>query len=267
MTKFTNYNNFIKVLYKITTKSPFLIKSSETELSPSTKDSRMLKNAKNVPVIPGSTMKGFFRGNLERISHILNISDFGRLFGNNNEGSCIYFSELEPDDLKTIKYESRSQIAIDRKTLSTKSGALLFLECLSSDVVFKGSILLRNAGLKALAYIYFIILMANEEMIRLGFNKSRGYGIIEIKPTSIEFNCIDLNKFLFKISPSLNDKVTITIEDKLDNEPLSVNIEVNMNTKSEKDQIILKSLIISDEKGNEVLNLMQKIYDTVIKRK
>jgi len=186
---FKQYYAMGTIALEIITKSPLLIKSGDDEYSPSSKDMRFIRNSAGEIIIPGSSLKGFFRGNLERVipdnkmaGYIEDL--FGKI-GNETQASRIFFDEFHLKKGQDLGLESRPQIAIDRKTLGVKKGALFFLEAVSADTIFEGSIKLRNWKLEHFGLCSFIFNIANLGLIRLGFNKTRGFGEVQIKPKSV----------------------------------------------------------------------------------
>jgi CRISPR/Cas system CSM-associated protein Csm3 (group 7 of RAMP superfamily) len=102
--KFKVLNNIARIQLKITTLSPLLIKSGESELLPSSKYMKCIRNSDNEVIIPGSSLKGFFRGNLERLSNNIPASLVQNSFGSQTFGSNYFFDEFLPN-LKTIRFE------------------------------------------------------------------------------------------------------------------------------------------------------------------
>ena len=188
--KFAEFQNFIKFEFTITTTAPLLIKSGDEGLSPGNKDSVFMRDAAGQIFIPGSTLKGFFRGNLERMLPYLDTDLYSPRegiydFGTQSFGSNFLFHEAHPRDPQDLRFESRTQIAIDRKTMGPKRGALLNLECLSAGAVFSGQITIRNGDVMHLGLLHSIMNFANDGYLALGFNKSRGYGTLKFVPVQL----------------------------------------------------------------------------------
>lgn len=145
-------------------------------------------------------MKGFFKGNLERLNEYFKEDIIEHSFGTQQFASSFLFNDVYPTDNETISFETRSQIAIDRQTQGVQKGALFFIECLSKGAKLAGSINIRNLRLYHLGQLYAIIMMANDQNISIGFNKTRGYGkikfsikelIIDTLPNQWIFNSTD----------------------------------------------------------------------------
>lgn len=58
--------------YKIETLEPLAIGGTDESVKVSETDRKVLKNAKNIPFIPGSSIKGVIRSNFNRLSSVLN---------------------------------------------------------------------------------------------------------------------------------------------------------------------------------------------------
>lgn len=197
---FGDLYNFAKLEMEIITDSPLLIKSGEQDPLEESNSPRFLRsqdvNGREVCVIPGSTIKGFLRGNLERLSNYIEEGKdlirnrFGFSHFNkpknadrSNSASNIYCNQFIAEN---PNFELRPQIAIDPKTQSARYGALLNLECVSAGTVFKGSIQLRNWDIKLLGMIGMVLQLANKGLISIGSNKSRGFGKLKFVINKIQ---------------------------------------------------------------------------------
>jgi len=189
---FESYKLITKLSGKITTKSPMRIGAGRG-LEVLESDLPVVKNTKGIPVIPGSSLKGFFRGNLQRILYMKFDSDrveslLNEIFGGKEEGelaSTVLFHELEAEANK-FKIVERKHIAIDPEKGSVKN--LFDVECVVDGSVFSGCLLTaRNLSPKGLALLKAVIDATNFGLAKLGGFKSRGYGSIEIELDELRF--------------------------------------------------------------------------------
>lgn len=214
---------------------------------------KCIRNADNMVIIPGSTLKGFFKGNLDRLKAYLPETEIDNSFGKQQFGSHFFFNECYPE-LNTIRFESRPQIAIDRKTLGAKHGALMFLECVSKGATFNGSITIRNFNLAHLGLVQAIIKLVNDQYLRLGSNKSRGFGILKIDVTGVEM--MVFNQEVVKISLDKN-QLNILINDK------SVKLDIKSPDTVETISEILNQKYLV--KGDAATSLLEQAFGTIKK--
>lgn len=240
---FAVLHNLCKIKLQITTLSPLLIKSGENDLLPSNKDMRCIRNADNQVIIPGSTLKGFFKGNLDRLKDYLPSDQIEKSFGQQTFGSHFFFDECCSIS-ETVRFESRPQIAIDRKTLGAKKGALMFLECVSKGAIFKGSITIRNFNIAHLGLVQAIIKLVNDQYLRLGSNKSRGFGMLKIDIIGIDM--LVFNEDLVKISLNGN-KLSIKINNK------EITIEAQSDEIQKISEVLNDKWVIYGESANKIL--------------
>jgi CRISPR-associated protein Csm3 len=150
-------------------------------------DLPVIKNSLDVPIIPGSSIKGFFRANATRL--LMNLlskekveSLIKEIFGGteeNEHSSSILFSDMPA---KSYKIENRKHIRIDPEKGSVVRGALFEIECVMDGAVFEGTF----ATIRNLSPIYMSILtpiteLASLGICRLGGFKSRGYGHVKFE--------------------------------------------------------------------------------------
>lgn len=188
---FEAYKLLAKLNGKIITKSPVRIGAGRG-LEVLESDLPILKNTKGVPIILGSSLKGFFRGTLQRILYM----KFGKgvesllneIFGGKEENdwaSAVFFHELECEAGKYTIAE-RKHIAIDPEKGSVSN--LFDVECVLEGSTFSGCLLTaRNLSPKGLALFKTVIDATNFGLAKLGGFKSRGYGEIEIKLDELRF--------------------------------------------------------------------------------
>ena len=189
---FESYKLITKLNGKITTKSPMRIGVGRG-LEVLESDLPIVKNAKGSPVIPGSSLKGFFRSNLQRILYMKFDGNsveslLNEIFGGKENGehaSSILFHELEAEANK-YKIAERKHIAIDPEKGSVKN--LFDAECVMDGSTFSRCLLTaRNLSPKGLALFKAVIDATNLGLTKLGGFKSRGYGSIEIKLDELKF--------------------------------------------------------------------------------
>ena len=241
--KFKKYWLIAKINLELITQSPLLIKSGMEELSPSKSDSRFMRDVYGNPVIPGSTFKGFFRGNLLRLEDYFKEELINGTFGSEDPqtrkkfASNLFFSDFLPSDRSSILFENRPQIKINRKTLSTERGALLSLETLSKGAIFGGHIIARNCSIQQFALIYAVIFLANKKLIRIGFNKTRGFGQIKLNVKSIEFQLFNQKYFKIELNHANNSLDVFQDGNKV--------LSIAMNEEIIKEQILIKEDILA----------------------
>jgi len=190
MADFSSYSILISVFGMIRARSPVRIGAGES-LSIMEPNLPVVKNSNGKPVIPGSSLKGFFRGQLQKIL-LMKMRNrevevdrlLKEIFGGteeNDKASAIFFHEME---MQEGRIAERKHIAIDPEKGSVKN--LFEVECVMDGAVFKGRILsARNLNPKALGLLKTVIDLSNLGLGRLGGFKSRGYGEVEIKVVEI----------------------------------------------------------------------------------
>lgn len=187
---FESYKLITKLSGRIITKSPMRIGAGRS-LEVLESDLPIVKNTEGVPIIPGSSLKGFFRGTLQRILYMKFNGNrveslLKEIFGGKEKGehaSSIFFHELEANKYKIAE---RKHIAIDPEKGSVRN--LFDVECVMDGSVFSGCLLTaRNLSPKGLALIKTVIDATNFGLAKLGGFKSRGYGSIEIMLDELRF--------------------------------------------------------------------------------
>jgi len=157
-------------------------------------DLPVIKNSKGVPVIPGSSLKGFFRGNLQRVLKAqLSDDDVERLLNNlfgsgaekketDSHGSTVFFHQLTANKKDVL---IRKHIKINPETQSVNN--LFDVEYVPDDTKFSGKILItRNLSPVYLGLFHLISNLANDEIFKIGGFKSRGYGSISFLIKELE---------------------------------------------------------------------------------
>jgi CRISPR-associated protein Csm3 len=207
---------------------------SGEELVPVGHPSPLMKDARGLPIIPGSTLKGFFRSYLERILlglkesnatlrglDLTKLTDYVRpleqvsveerkdmvsgldaiskLFGVSGFASVIRFSDanvrkdIDKNEIIGKYLESRVHVSIDRNIDARKGAALVIHEVVKGPLedfmqfsVYFDELsdpTMREPNL----LFYYLVKMLNDGIEdSVGGWKSRGYGRVKIKLSSIE---------------------------------------------------------------------------------
>jgi CRISPR/Cas system CSM-associated protein Csm3 (group 7 of RAMP superfamily) len=200
---------------------PILIKSGKEGADPTKPDMEFVETyhvgGRSI-YLPGSSLKGAIRAHAERIvrtvgsersnsqkpnypwandplndkydylkdksSHdIYKLSSFtDQMFGNTSIASRIRIEDAYPVDSKQLKVEERNGVAIDRVFGSVAVGPFNYQVCTSGE--FHTKIHLKNFSLAQLGLIGLVLRDLNEGWFGLGFAKSRGLGMVEVKLNS-----------------------------------------------------------------------------------
>lgn len=201
---------------------PILIKSGEEGADPTKPNMEFVETyhagGRSI-YLPGSSLKGAIRAHAERIvrtvgrdrrpnnpntvwaSNPLNLDELkyldpitdtreiyrlssftDQMFGNTAIASRIRIEDAYPVDSKQLKLEERNGVAIDRVFGSVAVGPFNYQVCTSGE--FKTKIHLKNFSLAQLGLIGLVLRDLDEGWFGLGFAKSRGLGMVEIKLNS-----------------------------------------------------------------------------------
>ncbi|MHA1427093.1 MAG: RAMP superfamily CRISPR-associated protein [Candidatus Helarchaeota archaeon] len=203
---FRSLERIFKINNILETSSPLLIRGAEKKFSVSENDMEFIRNEDGEVFIPGSSLRGFFRANLERILPALNkracdiirnpcskeeemkkkkkfdpenthFCDVCELFGNTMIGSKILFEDAQFRE-GTPQFDRRVGIAINRKSQSVRHGPFTF-ETLIKSSRFNVSFNIRMFTITDLALTNLVLSTANSGLIRIGAFKSKGYGEIK----------------------------------------------------------------------------------------
>jgi len=213
-----------KLKLRIETRSPVTIGAGKSAVDPLTPDIPLLKDSRGRPVIPGSTLKGFFRSYVEKGLLAANIKKvdkivgdlFGRIAGREGWGSKLLFSDaIVRGDYKIL---SREHIQIDPRTMAVRHGPFE-QEYVPAGVIFEGIIGFRNIPPSVLSFLASAALLAEIGVARIGRSKSRGYGYIGIKFSNPEF---------FFVGDFTHKKTEI----KYTVELAEMDVEINVNRKN-----------------------------------
>ncbi|MHA1231264.1 MAG: RAMP superfamily CRISPR-associated protein [Candidatus Helarchaeota archaeon] len=207
---FRNLDRLFKFRFIIKTKSPLLIKAAENKYSVSDKHMEFIRDENNRIYIPGSSLKGFFRINSERLAKSLGIDvcdiihnscinknfnpninkdqtdfdpktyklcDICELFGSSGMASRIIFEDSYL--IGDPSFDRRVGIAVNRKTQSVYQGPFTF-ETLITGSKFSLNFTIRKFTITDLALVQLVRMAASKGLIQIGGFKSKGYGYIEI---------------------------------------------------------------------------------------
>lgn len=203
---------------------PILIKSGKEGADPTKPDMEFVETyhqGGRTIYLPGSSLKGAIRAHAERIvrtvgrdrrnpsnpdilwasdplkqeeykylesvsdsREIYRLSSFtDQIFGNTSIASRVRIQDAYPDDLKQLKIEERNGVAIDRVFGSVAVGPFNYQVCTAGE--FKTKIHLKNFAIAQLGLIGLVLRDLNDGWFGLGFAKSRGMGLVEIKFNSV----------------------------------------------------------------------------------
>lgn len=201
---------------------PILIKSGKEGADPTKPDMEFVETyhagGRSI-YLPGSSLKGAIRAHAERIvrtvgrdkrptngnalwaSNPLNLDELkyldalsdpkdiyrlscftDQMFGNTSIASRVRIEDAYPVDSKQLKVEERNGVAIDRVFGSVAVGPFNYQVCTSGE--FHTKIHLKNFSLAQLGLIGLVLRDLNEGWFGLGFAKSRGLGMVEVKLNS-----------------------------------------------------------------------------------
>ncbi len=201
---------------------PILIKSGQEGADPTKPNMEFVETyhqgGRSI-YLPGSSLKGAIRAHAERIvrtvgeSHrpkdpavlwasnplnhdeyeyldsvsdscdIYRLSSFtDQMFGNTAIASRVRIQDAYPADAKQLKIEERNGVAIDRVFGSVAVGPFNYQVCTAGE--FATKIHLKNFSLAQLGLIGLVLRDLNEGWFGLGFAKSRGMGLVEVKLNS-----------------------------------------------------------------------------------
>jgi len=154
-------------------------------------DLPVVKNIEGVPVIPGSTLKGFFRGTAARIltskqdeKSISALLD--EIFGGADESShasSVQFGQMVGSSRLVM---IRKHIKIDPRKQAVEN--LFEVEYAPAGVDFIGLLFtIRNTSPLYLGLFGAVIKLANDSLVKIGGFKSRGYGSMRFRIEKLDF--------------------------------------------------------------------------------
>ncbi|MFP4103773.1 RAMP superfamily CRISPR-associated protein [Coleofasciculus sp.] len=197
---------------------PILIKSGREGADPTKPDMEFVetyhRGGRSV-YLPGSSLKGAIRAHAERIVRTvgrdknpnnpdmlwandpLNDNDYlkdksksgyelyklssftDQMFGNTSIASRVRIEDAYPVESQSVKLEERNGVAIDRVFGSVAVGPFNYQVCTAGE--FRTKLHLKNFSLAQLGLIGLVLRDLDEGWFGLGFAKSRGLGIVEVK--------------------------------------------------------------------------------------
>ena len=174
-----------------------------------------------IPYIPGSSLKGVFRSEFEKMFRSLGLyvcergegcgrryyRDLQKLikrgdihgvikllsekycmackvFGSSTFSSHVNISDFYPEGEYSLG--ARTGIAINRRSGSVRKGALYTIEYIEPGASFKGTITLTNLPNYIVGAFTHIFEMISIGIVRIGGMKSRGFGWVEMSVDSID---------------------------------------------------------------------------------
>lgn len=190
---FNAYNTIYRVGLEITPTLPLRIGAKKDEVSIIEPDLPIIRNSSDLPIIPGSSLKGFFRAQIYRLFRglIKNRNAVNRLvdrlFGDSNtHASRLHFCDLALSSPPNATIE-RMHIRINPETGGTVRSALFMAEAVKEGTVFRnGLVTARNIPLQFLGVFHSVKKLCDLQIARLGGFKSRGYGAVRMDFPFIE---------------------------------------------------------------------------------
>lgn len=160
---------------EVETKSPLLIGSS----SGSDVWSKDIAMKKNLPIIPGSAIKGALREVSPMLSEYVN--EINSLFGDSENQGKLIFTELSvktPGDSNL--FIERTHISMDRKTRTVSQKKLFKIRAVNTGVKFQGNVFAVSPLTSSEEKVFILLLSLTK---KLGSKKSAGYGFIDFRLT------------------------------------------------------------------------------------
>jgi len=207
---FLHMNDRAVIKWDILTKSDLHIGGHGTS-GPADVDLPVLRNSEDFPIIPGSSLKGVLRTELERLLRgggfeVCTIPDVCyssrwlrnhperrnmpidpclvcQLFGSGGNCASVRIRDLTANKRGTV---IRDGVAIDRKTRKAQGSAKYDLEAVPKGTVFSGEVTIDNCSLKGQNYarlggLLSLVSFFNACAGTIGHSVSRGYGEVEIR--------------------------------------------------------------------------------------
>ena len=173
-------------------------------------DALCIRNSEDNLIMPGTTLAGIFRSNLESLFDDSELIKelFGDVDEKNHKSSAsnIIFQDAVIQTDKEINSDIRDGIKINREYLSTEEGAKYDKETVFKDSIFQGIITINKTNKnqddfsKYLGFIKIVFYNLDEGLISIGGSSSRGLGLCSFKECFIcELNftkTAHLNDFL-----------------------------------------------------------------------
>ncbi|MEC4818777.1 MAG: RAMP superfamily CRISPR-associated protein [Scytonema sp. PMC 1069.18] len=209
--------NHCTIELSIVPAGPILIKSGKEGADPTKPDMEFVEtyhSGGRSIYLPGSSLKGAIRAHAERIvrtvgkskrpsnpsevwandplnddyqylnnqsaPNIYRLSSFtDQMFGNTSIASRVRIEDAYPNKSIPLKVEERNGVAIDRVFGSVAVGPFNYQVCTEGE--FNTKIHLKNFSIAQLGLIGLVLRDLNDGWFGLGFAKSRGMGLVEVK--------------------------------------------------------------------------------------
>ena len=206
---FLSFENRAVISWEIVTKSDLHI-GGHGSSGPADVDLPVLRNSEDYPIIPGSSIKGVLRTELERLLRGIGIDvctvpdvcyssgwlkkqteeknePFDpclvcQIFGSGGNSSPVRIRDATADKKVTV---IRDGVAIDRKTRKARQGSKYDLEAVPKGTSFSGCVTLENCTLykkenARIGGLLSLVEFFNSCSGTMGHAVSRGYGEVEV---------------------------------------------------------------------------------------
>ncbi|HDP76665.1 MAG TPA: CRISPR-associated RAMP protein [Mesotoga infera] len=210
MTFFDTFVNRYTLDIEIELVTPLHIGVGNQSISPLDSDNAIMRMPDGNAVIPGASLKGVFRSNLEAILRMSGLyvcdstnstcgstssnssnkelyqeieksCEVCSLFGSQSISSHIYISDAIRRGNPAESFTStRDGVMIRRDTENAAGGRKYDFEVVNPGTVFVGEILLENVNDYQVGYVLMILDLMNQGFIRLGGKKSAGLGRVNV---------------------------------------------------------------------------------------
>jgi len=194
-TSFEKLDRRIIVSYSVETLSDLRIGGHQST-APGEVDNMVIRDGRGFPVIPGSSLKGVLRSEMERLLSSLGLKTCNvhethggcgectvcYLFGGGRLGGSIRIRDARADTKKTL---IRDGVGIDRKTRKAMDGKKYDIEVVPVGVRFEGKVVIENPGLgdgdyTKLDAFLTTVRFFNETVGAMGGATTRGFGEVRI---------------------------------------------------------------------------------------
>ncbi|MDD1724399.1 MAG: CRISPR-associated RAMP protein Csx7 [Methanospirillum sp.] len=202
------------ITWEIVTRSDLHIGGHSSSL-PADVDLPVLRNSEDLPIIPGSSIKGVFRTELERLLRgsgfeVCMVPDacysskwkrehperstkhldpclVCQVFGSGGNASPVKIRDATTETTATV---IRDSVAIDRKTRKAHGSSKFDLEAVPKGTIFSGEVTIDNCSLHEsdlarLGALLTLVEFFNACAGTMGHGVSRGYGEVEVRITCI----------------------------------------------------------------------------------
>lgn len=259
-----------KVPIRITTASPLTIGSGRRPLDPASPDIPQIRDALGRPVIPGSTLKGFFRTHISRFLYSQGIQNYysivRSIFGFTSReirfASRVMFTDAYVQ--KETPILSRQHIKINPRTMGVEHGPFE-QEYIPENTTFTAELHFRNMPLSLLALFSIVKSMAKLGIARLGRSKSRGYGKINLELGDLDFHIIGKGRSL-KYELMLNQEIHVNIDILIENDKVKIKDNLMpeyIEGKYEVEAIGFKTKIMWNELENKLDMIIENLKSVI----